>query len=127
VLIGIIGIPVFSGFGSGLGAILGPTGGFILAFIPCSICVSLITHKVILKKSILLLGMLFGTLLCYILGVFWFIAVYTNQVSNTSVGIMSAVGYCVIPFIIPDTLKLLLSMFTVKRLSDIKQRLFNYL
>jgi biotin transport system substrate-specific component len=127
VLIGIIGIPVFSGFGSGLGAILGPTGGFILAFIPCSICVSLITHKVIPKKSILFLGMLFGTLLCYILGVFWFIAVYTNQVSNTSAGIMSAVGYCVIPFIIPDVLKISLSIFTVKRLSDIKQRLFNYL
>ena len=31
-LLGAVGLPVFSGFGAGMGALLGPTGGYILGF-----------------------------------------------------------------------------------------------
>ncbi len=36
-LLGLVGLPVFSGFGAGPGALLGPTGGFLLGFLLCAL------------------------------------------------------------------------------------------
>lgn len=44
-IIGIIGLPVFAGYQSGFGAIMGPTGGFIIGFIIASFFVSLLKGK----------------------------------------------------------------------------------
>ena len=45
IFLGTVGIPVFSGFQGGVSVITGPTGGFILSYIPMAIVVSLMRNK----------------------------------------------------------------------------------
>ncbi|MBO5657614.1 MAG: biotin transporter BioY, partial [Agathobacter sp.] len=55
------------------------------------------------------LSMMIGLLACYICGTLWFCFIYGpgGEVS----GILTAVGMCVLPFIIPDLLKIWLAIF----------------
>lgn len=112
VLLGIAGIPVFSGFGSGLGYILGPTGGFILGFILCGIIFA-ITEKLCTKASHSLVILSIGTVLCYITGTLWFMF-------STDTGFLESVLLCTLPYIIPDALKLFTAFQVSKRLKAIK-------
>ena len=95
-LIGMVGVPVFSGFAGGLGKLAGPTGGYIIGFLPMAVIAGLVidhTHSRILQ----LLGMVLGTAVCYALGT-----------ANT--GVMAALWMCVIPFIVGDLVKMALAM-----------------
>ena len=97
VLIGTLGIPVFSGFGGGLAALAGPTGGFLLAYVPVT---ALWSWTCQLRKPWLqVLGLIGGTLLLYLVGTVW----YTLQ---TGTGMLAAMMVCVLPFIPGDALKI---------------------
>ena len=61
--------------------------------------------------------MILGLLACYTVGTLWFLAVYTAQTGP--VGIGAVLGWCVIPFVIPDVLKIILSMVLTKRLAGV--------
>ena len=101
-LIGMVGVPVFSGFAGGLGKLAGPTGGYIIGFLPMAVIAGLIidhTHSRILQ----LLGMVLGTAVCYALGTAWFCF-------STNTGVMAALWMCVIPFIVGDLVKMALAM-----------------
>ncbi len=64
---GLIGIPVFSGFGFGLARLLGPTGGYLLAFPVAAFVVGyLIDHKVHVLRTII--AMLSGLFVIFSLG-----------------------------------------------------------
>lgn len=99
IFIGIIGIPVFSNYTGGIGAILSVTGGYIVGYIPCILIVSTITS--INKKKIILypVSMLIGTLVCYITGSLWFMFQTKNTLQETII-------ITIIPFIIFDLLKI---------------------
>lgn len=101
-LIGMVGVPVFSGFAGGLGKLAGPTGGYIIGFLPMAVIAGLVidhTHSRILQ----LLGMVLGTAVCYALGTAWFCF-------STNTGVMAALWMCVIPFIVGDLVKMALAM-----------------
>lgn len=68
VLIGAIGLPVFSSFRGGIGVLVGLTGGFIIGFIPFATLCGIITEK----KLISLLWGILGMAVCHILGTIWF-------------------------------------------------------
>lgn len=100
--IGLVGAPVFSGFSGGLGKLAGPTGGYIIGFLPMAVIAGLVidhTHSRILQ----LLGMVLGTAVCYALGTAWFCF-------STNTGVMAALWMCVIPFIAGDLVKMALAM-----------------
>lgn len=59
--------------------------------------------------------MVIGLFLCYALGTAWYVFVYMGGTGN--VGYISALSVCVLPFIIPDILKLILAVILRKRLS----------
>ena len=101
VLLGIVGLPVFAGLHGGIGALVGPTGGFIMGYIPCAMLSGFVRRK--------WMGMLFGLAVLYIMGSFWYVYV-------TKAHILAAVMACIIPFIIGDSLKILLSNVLVKRI-----------
>ena len=102
ILLGAIGIPVFSGFQSGFGVLTGPTGGFILSYIPVSAIVSLARHRKLWLR--LIVG--FGALtLCYLIGTAHFMVVTGHH------GFVSALTVCVAPFALADIIKVILSAY----------------
>lgn len=110
ILLGAVGLPVFSGFSGGIGVLLGPTGGYIVGFIFTAFVVGIITEKLGKSTVVLLLTMTAGVLLCYAVGTAWFCIIMEK-------GILYGLLWCVVPYIIPDVVKIAVSVFLVKRLS----------
>lgn len=93
---GIIGLPVFTGFKGGIGVLLGPTGGYIFSFPIMALITSLIINKI---TSFKILAMIIGTIVCYLIGTLWFIFITNNS-------FILALSMCVIPFIPGDIFKI---------------------
>ena len=116
VLLGAVGIPVFSQFTSGVGILLGNTGGYIIGFIFTGLIYWLIVGLLGKKLWTEIFAMILGLGMLYSFGTAWFMIVYT-QTSGT-VGLMTVLAWCVIPFIIPDLVKLGLALTLARRLSS---------
>lgn len=114
ILLGIVGVPVFSGFQGGINAVMGATGGYIVGFIFSGLIFRLIETFCSKNNLSLIVSMLIGLLVCYISGTLWFMLVYSNQ--NGSIGIWQTLCWCVIPFIIPDILKIFCVSAIVKKI-----------
>ncbi len=71
VLIGMVGVPVFSGFTGGMGRLLGPTGGYIVGFIPMALIAGAVIDR-FRNRGIQLAGMIAGTAVCYAFGTAWY-------------------------------------------------------
>lgn len=112
VLLGAVGIPVFSGFSSGIGTLFGVTGGYIMGFIFTALIYWLITAVFGKKLWSIILGMVLGLLACYAFGTIWYIAVYAHRAE--SVGLAAALGKCVVPFLVPDALKIVLAVIITR-------------
>lgn len=113
IALGIVGVPVFAGFSSGIGRLLGSTGGYIIGFVFSAFITSLIIERFGKKIHVMIIAMALGLIVCYIFGTAWFIYVYTN--TNEPIGIIATLSLCVFPFVIPDALKIALSILTIKR------------
>lgn len=114
-LLGAIGVPVFAGFSGGLTAILGSTGGYIVGFL-FSALVMWVMEALLGKKTwVLALSMVVGLLVCYAFGTAWFMVVYAKN--SGAIGLMTALGWCVFPYIIPDVIKIILALAICKRLA----------
>jgi biotin transport system substrate-specific component len=107
ILLGLIGIPVFAGFSGGIAVLFGSTGGYILGFIFSALVMWAFEKFLGRKPVIQILSMLAGLIVCYAFGTAWFMVVYARQ--SGSVGLVTALGWCVIPFIIPDLIKIALA------------------
>lgn len=117
ILLGAVGIPVFAGFQGGISIIVGNTGGYIIGFI-FSALVMWAMEKLLGKKTwVLALSMVLGLIVCYAIGTVWFMAVYAKN--SGPVGLATVLGWCVIPFIIPDLIKIALALLLSKRLAKI--------
>lgn len=113
ILIGAIGVPVFSGFKSGFGVLLGSTGGYIIGFIFTALIVGIVSDKTN-KLWALILSMVVGILVCYAFGTAWFAVVYAKTSEPASLA--TILGWCVIPFLIPDAVKIALAAVLTNRL-----------
>lgn len=103
-LLGMVGLPVFSGFRGGVAALVSPTGGFLWGF-----ALSGMSYWYLEKwHRILAAGA--GLLVCYACGCSW----YMLYVGN--IGLAAAAVQCVIPYLVPDLLKLVLAFRISKRL-----------
>ena len=110
--LGAVGVPVFSGFKGGPAAFMGPTGGFLAGFLLAAL-VFWLFEKLIFAKLMttpakkLIFGIvnsLIFEIIVYLVGVIWFMTVYAAQTGP--VGLGTVLGWCVIPFIIPDIVKI---------------------
>jgi biotin transport system substrate-specific component len=101
-LLGAVGLPVFSGFTGGFAKLAGPTGGYLIGFIPMAIIGGLMIEKSHGKKLPSILGMVLGTLVDYLFGTLWFVVVM-------KCGFWYALTVCVIPFLIGDGIKIVLA------------------
>lgn len=101
-LVGLAGLPVFASFSGGAGTLLGPTGGYLIGYLPMALVGGWVvdhTHS----KWFHGLGLVVGTALCYLLGTAWFC-----WQGGYNVG--AALGLCVIPFIPFDLGKIILAI-----------------
>lgn len=112
VLLGAVGVPVFSGFSSGIGTLFGVTGGYIMGFIFTALIYWLITAIFGKKLWAIILGMVLGLLACYAFGTIWFMVVYAQKAAP--IGLAAALMKCVVPFLIPDAFKIALAVVITK-------------
>ncbi len=120
ILTGAVGIPVFSGFRGGLGVLLGATGGYILGFLVSALLMWGMEAFLGKKTWVYHLSMVLGLLLCYAFGSIWYILLYAGDIGRT--GLAAVLSQCVLPFIIPDGIKLVLVIIVRKRLLKIWRR-----
>lgn len=120
ILLGLMGIPVFAGFSGGIGVLAGNTGGYIMGFL-LSALVMWVMEKILGRKLwVLALSMIIGLFVCYAFGTAWFMIVYTRNTG--AVGLASVLGWCVVPFLIPDFIKIALAFILSKRLEKLIER-----
>lgn len=72
IFMGIVGIPVFSGFQGGIGHIVGPTGGYIIGLIAAAVFYRLLEPLFAKGVKIQLAALIGGLLICYLFGTLWF-------------------------------------------------------
>lgn len=108
-VVGLIGLPVFSNFNGGIGVLFGPTGGYLIGFLFIPLIVGIKKKHTIFS---LILLMLLSLIVSYLFGSLWFY-IY-NKVDFKTILIT-----CVIPFILPDLFKILLSALIIERIKKI--------
>jgi biotin transport system substrate-specific component len=120
-VMGACGIPVFAGFKGGVTSLIGPTGGFLVGFLIAGLIYWLL-EKLIFKKLMTstVKTWIFGAInsvifevVLYIVGVIWFMTVYAAKTGP--IGLGAVMTMCVIPFIIPDIVKLIAAVIIGER------------
>lgn len=106
-LMGAIGIPVFSGGTAGLGVLTGPTGGFLIGYLATALFVGYLGNRKSLAVSALM-NML-GILCCYAFGLIWFM-----QLTGSS--LMAGISACMLPFLPGDVLKSILAAYLGRKI-----------
>lgn len=106
VLTGAAGFPVFSGFRGGPGVLIGATGGYIAGFILSALIFRICIYIAGNSLTGRILGSVLGLAGCYAAGSLWYAATVTGSIGA---GFLSALGVCVVPFIIPDLIKIALA------------------
>lgn len=108
-LMGFAGLPVFAGGTSGIGKVFGPTGGYLLAYLPAAFTVSVISGRV--EKSMVrdVAAIIAGMALIYALGVPWL-----KWVLALSWGKTLAVG--VYPFLVGAVIKMVAALLIARKL-----------
>ena len=99
ILLGLVGLPVFTGFAGGIGKVAGPTGGYIVGYIFMSLIIGFAVDKWDDNYLIKAGGMLVGTAVCYLFGTLWL-------AKQAAMSFSAALWAGVIPFIPGDLIKL---------------------
>ena len=117
ILMGAVGVPVFSGFTGGMGILLGKTGGYILGFLLTGVIYFLFTKFLSEKLLVEILALVLGLLVCYAFGTGWFMYIYMRDTG--AVGLATVLSWCVFPFIIPDLVKMAVAFVIAHRVKPI--------
>ena len=110
-LLGAVGVPVFAGFQSGPGVLLGPTGGYLLGFALGMPVAGVLAHANRLPRRTR--GVAAGLALLavsYVLGTIQLMNVY-------ALGVEAALAMAVIPFVVPDVVKVAMSVLVAQRVN----------
>lgn len=116
-LMGVVGLPVFSGFTGGIGRLLHVTGGYLLSFLLCALFCWGMEAAFGQRPLVLALSMTLGLFLCYTFGTIWYMVIYAR--TSGSVGVGTVLTWCVFPFIIPDCTKIAIALLLSRRLKKL--------
>lgn len=101
-LIGAVGVPVFAGFTGGIGVILGPTGGYLVGYLPGVMLIAFLKGQNNQLWSLALANIIGGIGVVYLLGIAWLSLV-------TGIGLQKAVMVGALPFIPADVIKVIMA------------------
>jgi len=110
-MMGLIGLPVFSGGRSGIGHLLGPTGGYLAGFLFASLLVGLLIPER-RRFTPIFLSMMAGLVVIYGLGILWLSI-------SARLQILKALAVGLIPFIPADILKAVIASMIVLKTGTI--------
>ena len=113
-LLGAVGLPVFSGFRGGVGALVGSTGGYLVGFIVSALLMWALSGFARKSRWTLVASMALSLAACYAFGTAWFVIVSVRAGKAMTVG--AALSMCVLPYIVPDAAKLWLACVLARRL-----------
>ena len=102
-LLGIFGLPVFSGYSGGFGKLMGPTGGYLIGFVLLAFIGGVFIEKSNGSSIISFAGLVLGTAVSYFFGTAWFVCLMNCTWSY-------AFAVCVLPFIAVDIVKIILAL-----------------
>ena len=119
VILGLIGIPFFAGGKAGIGVLVGPTGGYLIGFVVGAYVMGwLIEFRRSLSFMWILFSMVIGTLVIYTLGII--------QLSLwLKIGLEKAILIGVLPFIVGDSLKILLATYITIKIRKLYKPMIN--
>ena len=113
-LLGAVGVPVFSGFRGGVSALVVSTGGYLVGFIVSALLMWALTGFARRNRWTLAVALGVSLLACYAFGTVWFVVVSVRAGKAMTFG--TALSFCVLPYILPDAAKIWLAYFLSKRL-----------
>ncbi len=102
-LLGAVGLPVFSNYGAGLAKVAGPTGGYLVGYLALALVGGWFVERFHGSGLWGALGLVLGTALLYAFGTAWFVV----QMEGATIGY--ALGVCVVPFLVGDAAKIAIS------------------
>ena len=108
-LLGAVGVPVFSGFRGGFAVLAGPTGGYVIGYIAAALTISLLLKWLGKKIYTVIPSIIAGLALCYAFGTAWFVI-------STGTGFLEALMICVVPFLFGDAAKIAVAALLSLRL-----------
>ena len=117
ILLGIIGLPVFSNFNSGIAVLTGVTGGYIIGYIPLALIEGILIEVFKDKKWTYPIWMIVGTIVLYLLG-----SIHFFFVNNQATTFFHILKVCVFPFIPIDLAKIVIATLLSIKLRPIVMR-----
>ena len=100
--IGLVGVPVFSGYGAGIAKLAGPTGGYLVGYLLMAFIGGLFIEKGKGQPVVSAVGLILGDAACYVLGTAWFVFQMKCELGY-------ALAVCVYPFIVWDLAKIVVA------------------
>ncbi len=113
-LAGAVGLPVFAGGKGGIGHLIGPTGGYLLGFLPAVALIGMITERNEGKLLFAIVALIAGTVVIYACGVTWLSII-------TGMTIVKSLVVGMVPFLIGDAIKITAALFIAKSLRPMMQ------
>ena len=115
-LLGFVGLPVFSGFSGGIGKLAGPTGGYLVGFILLTMIAGFCAERFRGNLPLIATGMVAGTAVTYLFGTVWLcVQMHISFVSGLSIGVF--------PYLIGDTVKIIVACVVGQKLYAAVSRL----
>ena len=108
-LLGAVGVPVFSAFSGGLGKLVGPTGGYLFGFIFLALIMGFFMEHFDRKIVSTIIGMIIGMAVCYIFGTVWLAKLM-------SLSFNEALALGVLPYLAGDVAKIIIAVIAGPRL-----------
>lgn len=102
-LIGFVGLPVFSGFTGGAGKVFGPTGGYLIGYLALSWIAGMILEKGkfsgMKERTKQVIALIIGTIGLYLFGTLWLMY-------QSNLDFVTALSMGVVPFVVFDIIKI---------------------
>ena len=114
ILLGAVGLPVFSGFRGGVGVLLASTGGYLVGFLLAALLMMLFEKKGLTARILSAAG---AMVTYFAFGTAWYAVVYTA--GGKAFSLTAVLMACVVPFVLPDILKIALAFVIAKRIKPV--------